>query len=375
MKKLFYLLIGILLLPSIVKAEGPKTIEYKAMVSNPDGVDIYACKIEFDDDDDSEDVPCEKTGEKVPYGTIYTLTSDDYICLDDDCEKFIDPRDLTAIDEFQITNENLGLKHDAIILNDVEIKKGPGGAYQGTGKKIKAGTKLSITEVTIKDGQTCWFYVEYDGVKGFIYSYFEDIAYDLIDTTIILISHDSYKIMYDYSKDVSGKLQVGVTYNVKLGKLNSWSSNYYIEAGNIKGLISTYSILFKQEPIIFELNKDINLYKTGLDISEDNIKDKVSKNTTITCEYYDDEMCYYMDKDGWIYIDEAKESSKSIQLPETELKHTNDNEIGPKNNDKDASKYKINNKDYSLYIYVGIGIILVVFIITIIILEKKKKHS
>ena len=378
MKKLFYLLIGLILLPSIAKADmfGPNVIAYTAVVNNPDGVDIYVCD-EIESDEPAEEVSCAKSDEKVPYGTTYTIIDDNAICLNDDCTKFIYPKDLVAVDNnFKIDSKNLGEKFEATILVDMEIKKGPAIAYEGTGTIIKAGTSITATEVLFEEVQTPWFYVEYNGVKGFIDSYYEQIAFNIKDSIIIpmeskisgIYDFNTYDRVTNLTTDPIKNLEVGKKYNVKIGTFSLWSKYFYVELDGIKGKIPNFWFAIKCEPTTYKPVEDVNVY----DASYEKVISKIEKGTTIVTEYcYDDTECYY-EKDGikgWIDTEEIKE----------ETKEKTDNENLPIHETHEPNKeVKVNKpkKDYTLYICIGAGVILsITAVVTIILINKKKKNK
>ena len=139
MKKLFYLLIAaVLLLPNIAKADmgAPMVAEYKASVTNPDGVYVYVY--------DSKQEKYVKTDKIIPYGTVIKVYEEYEIekagiidvknSLVKDGEKnvtyYVYIKDLTLTnDKYEVNLNDLGGESEAYTLKNLEIKKGPAASY------------------------------------------------------------------------------------------------------------------------------------------------------------------------------------------------------------------------------------------------------
>ena len=376
MKKLFYLFIGILLiLPSVAKADmaAPGILTYKAVVNNPNGIDEYKRGNDGD----------VKTGNKIPYGTTFEIEDEEYnfICIDDSCKTFVLLEDLTPVEkEYKLKDNEKGSKIDALVLTDVEIKKGPASAYESTGVKIKAGTKITVTEIITDKSETPWCYVEYNGTKGYIDSYGGTIAFNIKEREII--TDAKTEIVGDHTTgNVIKTIDANKKLKLKIGDLDMWTSYIYVEYDGVKGFISKGFIIEKNSKENFEYENETKVYDivdyyTNLDEAEAKVVTTLPANTTVTSEYYDffnDEIVYY-EKDGvkgWIYQKWEEDEIEDIAPPEEPKKEE------PKEEQKKEEPKKIvkNKNNYTLYICIGAGILLSLTAIIIVILINKKKKN
>ena len=216
MKKLFYLLIGILLLPSIVKADmsAPIVIKYKAIVNNVNGVPEYKMS--------GEDYI--KTGKTVEYGTVFTIYDEerDYVCIDAECETYAKISDLvTAEKEYKIKEESIGEKVKLTTIKKVDIKSGPANLYK-TISTVKSGTTLNGNVIIKIDDSDYieefnpWYYVEYNGVKGFVNSYGGTMIIGNIEEEEI-ITGDKVDIVDINTKKVLKTLEASTKIEAKIG--------------------------------------------------------------------------------------------------------------------------------------------------------------
>lgn len=313
MKKIIYLILGVLLfLPALVKADSsaPGIIPYKATPKSSSGADIYIW-----DSDKSEYV---KTDRKLAYGKVITITwEDDFVEVDQEDEENEDSvklSDLVPVEkEYKANEKDLAAPEEALILKKMEIKKGPAGGYESTGKSIPANTKVKVRFFQYYDKETKkylledteWAYVEYNGTKGYI-----DTTYDvgLYGTYTTIICYDEAEI---HNLD-NTKILATIKPNIKFNALIYTSGNgYYIEYGNIKGVIRG-DALPKGNSVTFKPIEDIKVYEK-LDTDDDgNIISKlvttIPKGTSFSSNYYIADMNYsaviYYEKNnikGWIY--------------------------------------------------------------------------
>ncbi len=288
MKKIFYLLIGLLLiLPTMVKADmsSPTVLQYKVTVNNPNGIDEYK-EVEVND----YEYKYEKTGKKIPYGTTF-ITFDDgddtkgFIKGPEDYE-YVNIKDLVAVEkEFKLDKKYLGDEIEKYVIKETEIKSGPAKAYETIGK-IKAGETIKIrsmildeknyfesaeykkgkTEDEINDEQYAddfnpWYYVEYNGIKGYVSVLEESLAVpNLKDQTIIFLGDTD---IYDLNSDkVIKKFKTFDKITGKASGLNQWTDKAYIESSNFKGYTTLGSIAVKWDNKTFIILEDTNVYST-----------------------------------------------------------------------------------------------------------------
>ena len=382
MKKVFYLLLGILLiLPSVAKADmsSPEVIQYKATVNNPDGIDEY--KYDYDNDG------YVKTGKKIPYGSTYTVYSDEFICIDNECESFVNPKDLTPIEkEYKLKDDELNKESiSATALKDIEIKKGPAVAYGGTGVTIKAGTKFNMHEIFTGKSETPWYYVEYNGTKGYVDTYDDGIAYNIRENEFI--TGNKIEILDPVTKKSIKTIDVYTKIKANIGTLSYWSKYGYIEYNGTKGLFDIYSVIEKNEAIEITAVKETDLYS---DLGAATKIGTIPVGTTFTSEYYDYtyESIIYYEKDGvkgfaisdyenWKFGDEEELETPTEEEKEEELETpTEEEKEEPKKEEgNEIIKAPKPKKDYTLYICIGAGILLSITAIVIVLLINKKKKQ
>ena len=381
MKKIFYLLIGILLLPSMVKADmaSPTVITYKAIVNNPNGIPEY--KLSGD--------KYEKTGKTVKYGTVYVISGDEYIdeyiCADDDCKTYVRFTDLTTADkEYKINKENIGDEYKLTTIKKVDIKSGPANLYE-TISTLEPGTVLKGHEIiNITDildpvleyipSLNPWYYVEYNGVKGFVNSYGGTMMIGDLEEGEFMTAA-KVEIKDPITLKVLKTIEPSTIIKAKTGYLDDWSSDCYIEYDGVKGIADRYHLVSKHISEEEKYNKhtfksDLNIYDVayvGNEVGGGKVIGTLPANTTFTSYYEADYgYIYYEDANikGWVneYEDTPKKEEPIVK-PEEPKKEETDVVVKPKN-------------DYTLYICIGIGVVLsLTAVITIILINKKKKNK
>ncbi len=441
MKKLFILLIGLILLPSIVSADmaAPTIVKYKASVNNPDGIDIYKA-VEVDEDE--YEIRYEKTEKKLAFGITIELYDegewdDGFVPIDDNDKEFVKVTELSAVDnEYKVNKRTLDNKpYDALVIKNAPIKSGPATGYK-TLKTLNAGEKIQIRDISFnpsfeegaedtwteedkkfveendnyEDEFNPWKYIEYSGVKGYITTYDDSIAYNIKDNEIVTSSTIE---IYDVNTlKVIKTIPVGTKLSVKTGWLNNWTNYIYIEVDGIKGYTNQYDFAIKLDKAYeFKAIKDIKVYKNndiynsdgtyknddslvvttlkagttfnveyvqeGYDFvlyyEKDNVKGFIISDTDdISSEYFDER--FKDEEDEEDEDDEDDEDDEKIVPEENEEKQPEDEKEKPVEKEEKIIKPKSNNN--TLYICIGAGIILsITAVVTIILINKKKKQK
>lgn len=403
MKKLFYLLIGILLLiPAITKADmaSPLVISYKATVNNPNGIDDYEEKTV---NNESQWV---KTGKKIPYGTIFEIDEEDreYMCNENYCAKY---SDLVAIEKnYKLKQEEIGEEITFKTLKETNIKSGPAQAYETIGKikaneTVKGKNVIALNEA--EEGDTPWYYVEYNGIKGYVSELDDTMAGKFYNSTIMAIEDID---LFDLNKNKVKTLKAFETLDVKFCFLSGWSRYIYIETNDFKGYVDQWYVAFKganindikyeenekflDTPIEYTTTDEIKVYEKANKF-DSKVITTIPKGTTFASEYYlsdyEDIFVYYEKDDikGFAQTNnyECSDDGYSCKLN----KETNNNiseepkKDEPKKEEtneepkKEVKKAKSNNNT-TLFICIGAGIILsITAIITIILINKKRKQK
>lgn len=395
MKKLFYLLIGILLiLPNTIKADmaAPIVIKYKAIVNNPNGVDDY------DTTTVDNEIKWVKTGKKIPYGTIFEIDQEDvdYMCNDDYCAKY---SDLVAIEkDYKLKPDEIGEESTLRTIKETNIKSGPAQAYETIGKiksneTIKAKRVVALNEA--EEGDTPWFYIEYNGIKGYISELDDSFVIENENKTHdIMITEDTD--LLDLNKEKIKTFKTFEIINAKVYKLNDYNDYIYIESKNFKGFINSFDISIKSDVSKFKANEEIKVYEYANQYKAKVIA-TLPKDTIFTSEYYytyQSELFVYYEKDnikGFAFTDEygydeddifvlGSSTEENNEDSKEEVKEEIKEEIKPKEEEtKDDKKEEKNvikaKKDYTLYICIGAGILVAITaIVTIILVNQKKKE-
>ena len=417
MKKIVYLILGVLLfIPTLVKADmsAPGIIGYKATPKSTSGADIYQY--------DSEREAYQKTGRKLEFGKIVTITwEDEFVSIDEDSDDEVKLSDLTPVDkEFKVNVKDLSDPYEILILEKQEIKKGPARAYEGTGKYLEAGTKVTVRYLEPDEegnsrsagDATAWVYVEYNGTKGFIDTEGK-IAQNPVYTTVIA-SRDVEVTVHNTDTQIA-TIKANTKFDATIYELDLWSHGYYIEYNEIKGIVDDFEhFLPKRKPITFKPTRDISIYE-DIEYNDDyeNIAKVVStakKGTSFKSEFYamyaDVAILYYENGDvkGWIEesgqnVDEDDEDSdylevstilgftypdddsivkveKKVEEPTEETPvEKNPIEIIPQKDKEDPNKGLLSRIPTIAYYAIGALVIVIVTVIVTVALVKKKKNK
>lgn len=385
MKKIFYLLMGILLLPTIAKAEtlghiyGESwasdciTIKYKAMFKGNDN--------------------------KIPYGTIYEIEDETGGTICDDNDLCVKIEDLTAVlDEYKVDSKYLDEEESILVITDTNIKSGPGIAYKtigyiNKGETIKARHVNNTIEVKDCEDSICyaenpWYYVEYNNIKGYISTYRNSYYHEGNDTAFNikneeLMAFEDIEIKSFDTNKVIKTIKAGTIFNAKLGVM--WDDKY-IEYDGVKGYIEGYQYIGYKEKLVVKPTEETYVYNV---VSSDGDKMEeiatIKAGTVFETDYYvsnnNDPIYVYYEKDsikGFVEVVDGTYHSKE-NITENEViediieKNINTSEIN--NDNKNEIKVEKPKKDYTLYICIGAGIVVALIVLVPIILINKKKNK
>jgi len=298
MKKIFYLFLGVLLfIPACIYADmgSPIINEYEASVYNSNGAFIY------EDKDESK-----KTNLKVAPGQKFVINFEsEYIYVSyideggefvkvvdsgginaDASSGYISIYDLRAIkDSYKFVDKEWEKATDVLVIKDQEIRVGTGYAYSSTGKIIKGGTTIKARANTYAANP--WYYVEYEGTKGYISSFDGRIGFEPKLTTLFTTAKTEVK---DSTGKTIDTIESNIQKDVKLYSIDEWSMKYYIEYDGKKGFVDYDTIVLKQDKIEFSIINDVNVYKSfDCKVAGDCQYEKVGvvkKDTKFNSEYY-----------------------------------------------------------------------------------------
>lgn len=314
MKRIIYLILGVwLFIPFLVMADdaAPVIRSYKATPKDSNGAYIYVM-------DDENYI---KTERKLEYGKVITITlEDEYVPVnenDEDNDDYVKLSDLVTIEkDYKIDKKHLFDPKDELAIKELKIKKGPGLAYESTNVAIPAGTKIKVREFKYYDSklkkyildESGWKYIEYNGTKGFVYTDTDDRTAIGGTYTTILCYQETKVFNVEYTKIIA-IIKPNTKFNAMVYDTNS---GYYIEYGNIKGIISS-NTLVKASQITFKPKSDINLYdKIEYDNNGNFVSkpiDTISKDKTYTSNYYNvGEIIIYYENGGtkgWIRVSDS----------------------------------------------------------------------
>jgi len=411
MKKIFYLLLGVLLfIPICIFADmsGPLVREYEFQITNPNGAQLY----DFDVDDNDNAVYFKLDG-MVPYNYKFTVYDedggDDYIYVDD-YNGYINRKDgRSLLDKFEISEKNLSKKYDAIVVKDVNIRKGPSDGYDIIGK-IKKETKINVRDIVIFDKDTNeyyreefdpWVYVEYNNIKGYINSYGGYLGF--IESEMDAVTAIDVELIDPSTKEIIDVIPANKSLKVTGYSMDIWSGSYYIKYNNKYGIVDDNYFVVKYKNIEFNALEKLNIYENCASIEGDSYNNSVytskvigsiSKGTKFNSEYYDTENGYAFiryekgNTKGWVCVnadlsDEAKSEYKGIDFEypddeETDITDVNEeDEINNPNNEESKVKPVKTNKFTKMeiiYLCIGAAVLVsITAVVTIMLVNKKKK--
>ncbi len=288
MKKLLIILIGGLFLPFMVYADmgAPDNLAYDVEVTASSGISYYDYKCT------SDNCTLKKVG-TMPKGQTFTI----YYEMEINGEYYGDVNYngdyvYIKISDTTITTKEISLEDEKVykleepknltVLKDkLEIHSSPAYAFEVV-ETIPAGEKITTSN---KYGDT-WYYVEYNGVKGWIDSYSGTVGTYNKEKILVITEHDL--------KDEKGNTIATIPANTQIDEyysLDEWSWNYYIEYNGQKGYIELGNIA-KKEKTKLKLFKEVEAFENFEDaykcVYEEKCENsiKIAKDTELTSTYY-----------------------------------------------------------------------------------------
>ena len=330
MKKILMILVIMFILPiMVVKADmgGPMIRPYDAYVVDVNGADYY----EFLYVNNqwmykkigtlSFDTKITVRYETEIAGKIYADFSKDgknYSILIDDI--------MSINDEFVIDeNDNYVGKRDEYaeitILkeNGIVMHKGPGSAYSKVGDVITKGTKVKYQY----GAGDVWYYVEYNGVKGWICKLNGVVGIKEEENMLI-----SKELEIKNEDKVVGKIPGNTIIN-SFYSVDPWSWKYYITYNGVSGYISKHdvSLLYNKFDVI--LKKDKVLYEVA-DEKSKVLVENIPLNTKLEYEYSLGHnitswiYVTYNGKTGWVHDPYDEWSNNEIATLSDDVNNEND---------------------------------------------------
>ena len=396
MKKILLFIVSLMVLvPNIVLADmgAPVVKEYEAEVSNPDGAAIYKY--------DSNQRKYIATEEKVAYGTKIDVTSEyNGLITFEYNNVIVDIRveDITPVEKTP-KNIELGEKKNALVIRDIEIKKGPAEAYETTGKTIKGNTNIEVRE--LKDVYTAWVYVEYNGTKGYINSINNDVVFKSKYDSEIMIAKDS-KILSIKGSDIN--LEDGAYKVEEIGSIpaytiiknpyeaSQWTRAFYITYNNKSGFVYESDVAHKVQHDYLTTAKT-KVYKEqdrNSKVVETLEKGYLLKKPYVSYPENCQSRIFYESADkkikGWIIDDECGESDvRTVKVIDNSEDNNDDTNIATTitttekitkdAEDEISDKLELSTKDYIIICLAGGMIVSLTALVTIILVNKKHKKS
>lgn len=390
MKKIIYLIISLFIfIPVCILADmsGPMIREYKATPKSPNGAPVYYY------DDEKEGYV--KNGEMLEFGKVITVDVEEseFICIDEDCEKEVSIKDLVAVDNnYNIPENELSKEYDAIAIIDLDIKKGPASAYEGTGVTIKAGTKFKARDLGYVDDESKEFssdewnpyiYVNYNGTKGFVLSYEGTVGYGGSEQTGIA------SIDLPFTDPKTGAkidtIKANTVIKTMIYGSDVWSGLYYLEYNGKWGTVDNSVFIVEDKNIEFTVTENLKIYDKVTINDNGEITGKVigtiPKGTKFNSKFYDSENWYMTIRyenaniKGWIYVenDDSEESDNYYKGLSFEWPY--DDEIEkPTDDNNDIVPAPKNNKMQIVYLCIGAALLISLTAVVTIILVNRKKN-
>lgn len=414
MKKIKYFIMLILfLMPIIVKGDmaAPMT-SYKVRISNPEGASIYEW--------DSEQKSYVATGKKLNYDEQYDIMYEQIINNELYGNASVNVKDENE-NEYSISIGYIKLSDSSPLKIDLEAHKknllikyyvfddscylynGPSKIY-GKVEPETALKKGTIIESYYYDDM--WMYIDYNGIKGWVYKYSYDIfnnaetsgmAYVIENTTYnrkIFTMKDIE--LYDSpktDKKIGNIIPKGTTLDYEyIYSMKPHVPNYYVSYNGNSGWIKTeYDDNYIISNIAYYNTTSLKVKRThGIDLytnpdTNSGILVRIPGGSELTSKYIMDggpgaASWYYVSydiKEGWIYIENyediefiSKEENPVIE--EIEPMETIGEDEGQK---KEEQKEEVVNDINDMLIYCSIGALALCLTAIVIILLVNKKKS
>ncbi len=289
--KLFIIaLIGLFTLPLIAKADvgAPENYRYHVIISNQKGAAMY-------------DWETKKIGVTIPFDTkievMFESTMNEELYLDVSYKNnygYIKAKDVKVYEEeidFSQMTENKS-QEQYYTLEKTDMYKGPSTVYGKIDKTIPAG---EIIDYTYKSADT-WSYVEYEGTKGWVYSYFYTES-EIIPNNLAIVAKDDENRLFIIPEEAelhkTQKADSEVIKTIKGGKeyiykyqknLKDLNTAYYIEDGDTKGWVINKNPIDNKPPVLDVRGNEapfVIMVKEGLQAYKEHNDEKPIKNLTI----------------------------------------------------------------------------------------------
>ena len=394
--KLITLLIMYFAIPLFVNAIEKPTNSYKIIISNKNGAEIYEWV------EENGKYKYQKTREKLNYNEVYTVKYEDiynkevYIYLATSPEDTYD--DLKTIKfkdvkMYDITIEDY--KHEEkmkyfVFDDNCYLYNGPSEKY-GKISPETALNKETIVETEYYD--SLWAYVEYNGQKGWIYTYKAGNPTIDISSGVVEINKESDNISIKTIKEVimyksptsNEKLDIIIPKEEKIKTIYSYytlgTASYYVEYQGQKGWIKSVAednimtniayehennphLIVKDEKGIVLYN-EINNKNTEIDIIPYEAKIKSIYYLLNESGYISDWFFIeYNGKKGWV------KGEVGVSLEYEENIEEEDGFVDLENNN---GNQEISTNKKIIYYAVGATILSLTAAVTIILIKKKKK--
>lgn len=403
--KLIILLLLFFIMPMFVKADMSAPMSsYKIRISNPEGAEVYEWN--------NKTRLFEKTGEKIDYDLVYIVQYEQIInneiyahitrkSIDDKGKVTYSDIKLIKLDDTRVIEidiedyEKEMLKKYYVFDDTCYLYKGPSKLYG----KIEPEISLSVgTIIETEYYDELWAYVEYNGVKGWVYTYtFTTLSPYNESAGMVSISeyHPNIKSVNELTLYNNPKTEeeTGVTIHpeVELNTIYTYSSEvhnpyYYVDYNGTKGWVKTIyednvimNIAYKanQEMSLKVDNKEgAALYKNpsnknssiGIIPYETKLTPTYSLNGSHTEEWY---QVKYNDTIGWVNLQDVSyynEDNSTIPEQPTKPDDVIDTEVNT-----NQTNNSINEK--IIYYVCGAVILSLTAVVTILLVNKKKKEK
>lgn len=394
MKKIIYLLVGVLLIimPLNVLADmgAPVIKEYKASISNPNGASIY--KSEYKEDKQIlTKVGVLEFEKEIEITYEEKINDKEYVSYFDNGWYYVQAADVLAIEDEYNIEQATKINKKATILaeNGVKMHTGPAAGYKVVGSTIPKNEEIELSYEYSSEG--LYYYTEYKGQEGWISIGNGAVGMESENTKFIVVE--------DIPIDKTDIIIPANTLLKPKYKLDAWTSNKnsYIEYEGYEGLISDENLCYFGYDFYYRIKQPVKMYtKASKDSKvidkEIRINDLIKSNCS-TARYGEGGWMYitYDNQNGWVYYPEYEEATKYFQdvdeeeLSEEEKAKLNHEEevYEPKKEKKeeDADEEEIivdSKKDKNqnmIYICTFGAIILALTAFVTIILVNKKKDK
>lgn len=235
MKRIFYLIVGLLLvIPFTVKADmsAPEIKELEVTPKSSSGATIYSFG-------NYEEIGKLKSGETLKISTENEVKGVIYGCSYED-EKCVKMSEVKNADKNVKSKEDKAIYVGRVFAKDgAELYEGPSYAYSKTGDTIPYNAEVRIADLS--RGVGTWVYVEYNDISGYVDTATSPIGQLFKNKIIITENNKEYEEYYES---------------------NGWDRSLYAKDGDTYKKYSTYDLAdVFQYTDKFVLETDAKLYK------------------------------------------------------------------------------------------------------------------